>query len=70
MIQEPYPGGYRAHIWDPPLGALDGHPHRPCFMNPTSEGRYDVHFRSAPTSLDHAITNIEQILREVTSARR
>ncbi len=70
MIQEPYPGGYKAYIWNPPLRELEerNHPHRPCFMHP-HDGRYEVHFASTPTSLDHVITNIEQILREATSAR-
>ena len=68
MIQVPYPGGYQAYIWDPPLQALDGHPHRPCFMDPRPDGRYQVHFRSAPTSVDHAIANIEQILQEAVGA--
>jgi hypothetical protein len=41
-------------------------------MNPTRDGRYEIHFRASPVSLDHAITNVETILGEGigSSARR
>lgn len=74
-IEVPYPGGYTVYIWDPPIPELEAinHPHRPCFMDKAREGsseRYRVHFRSTPSSLDHAIANIEQILQEVMEGRR
>jgi len=62
-ILVPYPGGYEAYIWEPPLQELSDHPHRPCFFARGAD-RYNVHFRAMPTSVDHAITNIETILRE------
>lgn len=64
LIEEPYPGGYKAFIWDPPLRELDRHPHRPCFRRNGGGGRYEVHFQSLPASLDHAITNVETVLAE------
>ncbi|MCS7222652.1 MAG: hypothetical protein RML36_07890 [Anaerolineae bacterium] len=73
-VEVPYPGGYTVYIWDPPIGNLKAmnHPHHPCFMDKTREGfsdRYRVHFHTTPSSLDHIITNIEQILREAMSGK-
>jgi hypothetical protein len=69
-IDIPYPGGFTAYIWDPPLGALANHPKRLCFMNGTANGRFLVHFHEMPANLDHAINNIETILAEALGVRR
>lgn len=68
-IDIPYPGGFQALIWDPPLRELLFHRHRPCFQSSGVRGRYRVHFSSMPSSVDHAIANIEQILREAVRSR-
>jgi hypothetical protein len=68
LITVPYPGGYMAYIWDPPLREFRAnHPHRPCFQNPQPDGactRYTVHFHTMPNSIDHAITAIEDVLKD------
>lgn len=65
LIQEPYPGRYQAFIWNPPLPQISRRtPHGPCFQNGQSDGRYQVHYHTAPRSLDHAITTIEDVLAE------
>ncbi len=69
-IDIPYPGGFTAYIWDPPLGALANHPKRPCFMNGTADRRFLVHFHEMPNNLDHAIDNIETILAQALGIRR
>ena len=69
-IEVPYPGGYDAYIWDPPLRELSNHPHRPCFRPNGLGGRYSVHFARTPFSLDHAITNVETVLREATGGSK
>jgi hypothetical protein len=70
LIEEPYPGGYKAFIWDPPLRELERRTsHRPCFRLNGGGGRYEVHFHRMPASLDHAITNVETVLAEALGAR-
>lgn len=64
-IREPYPGGYEAYIWHPPLRELDRNTeHRRCFMEPQPDGRYTIHFWEMPASLDHAVNVIEMVLKE------
>lgn len=63
-VETPYPGAYQAYIWNPPLRELKGNPHRPCFQANGGNGRFEVHFREAPSSLSHAISSIETVLRE------
>ncbi len=70
LIQQPYPGGYTAYIWDPPLKKIRRNTsHGPCFMPNDETGRYQVHFHTAPSSLDHAITSIERVLTEACTGR-
>ena len=69
-IDEPYPGGYAAYIWHPPLDALEHHPHRPCFQSAGGGGRYSVHFYPMPQSVDHLITNVETVLSDALGVRR
>ena len=38
--------------------------HRACFQNKERDGRYQVHYHTAPRSLDHAICTIEDVLGE------
>lgn len=65
LIRIPYSGGYEAYIWHPPLSQLQRHTgHGPCFMPNGESGRYVIHFREIPRSLDHAISNIETVLQE------
>jgi len=64
LIREPYPGGYQAYIWHPPMRALRGRPHEPCFRRDGRDGRYSVHFRRMPASVDHAIVNVEEVLAD------
>lgn len=69
LIQEPYPGRYQAFIWNPPLTELDRQTnHRACFQNGRLDGRYQVHYHTAPQSLDHAICSIEDVLSEACGA--
>ena len=65
-IETPFRGGFQAYIWDPPLRKIATHPHRFCFQRSGAGGRYRVHFRRTPSSLDHTIASIEQVLREAT----
>jgi len=70
LIEVPYPGSYQAYIWDPPLDALwQRTDHGPCFQPDGGGGRYRVHFRHMPASLDHAIIAIEAVLGEAFGAR-
>lgn len=70
LIEAPYPGAYRALIWEPPLGALAGHPHRPCFRrNGHGPECYEVHYNEMPQSLDHAITTVEMVLADALTRR-
>lgn len=70
LIKEPYRGGYEAFIWNPPLRELERNTeHKPCFMQPRLDGRYRVHFREMPVSIDHAIKSIEDVLREAYRIR-
>jgi hypothetical protein len=70
LIQEPYRGGYEAYIWHPPLREIDNNTsHRPCFMQPQRDGRYRVHFREMPATIDHAIKSIEDVLKEAYRTR-
>jgi len=65
FLQEPYPGRYQAFIWDPPMDAIGRNTaHRACFQNKQRDGRYQVHYHTAPCSLDHAICTIEDVLGE------
>ncbi len=65
LIEIPYPDAYHALIWQPPLDALAGHPHRPCFRrNGYGTECYEVHYRDMPQSLDHAITTVELVLAD------
>lgn len=68
-IETPHRGAFMAYIWDPPIGDLARHPHRVCFQPTGVQGRYRVHFRTTPSSYDHAIASIEQVLREATGTR-
>lgn len=65
MIQHPYPGGYTAYIWHPPLTQIQRNtPHGPCFIPNGEAGRFQVYFHLTPSSLDHAITSIERVLAD------
>lgn len=70
MIQEPYPHGYVAYIWHPPIAQIRHNTsHGPCF-NPSGEsGRYQIYFHNTPSSLDHAITSIEAVLAQAYGGR-
>lgn len=71
LIQQPYPGGYTAYIWQPPLAELKRNTtHSPCFIASGEAGRYQVHFHTIPTSLDHVITSIEMVLGQACTGRR
>jgi hypothetical protein len=70
LIQQPYPGGYTAYIWDPPLAEIQRNTgHRACFLPNGEAGRFQVHFHTLPTSLDHAITSIEAVLTAAYTGR-
>ena len=70
MIQEPYPHGYTAYIWQPPIAEIRRNTaHGPCFMPNGESGRYQVYFHNTPTSLDHAITSIESVLAQAYGSR-
>ena len=70
LIQHPYPGGYHAYIWSPPLEELQRNTgHKPCFSPNGEAGRYQIHFHTIPTSVDHAITSIEAVLAEACTGR-
>ncbi|MFQ5859206.1 MAG: hypothetical protein ACE5LU_26700 [Anaerolineae bacterium] len=70
LIREPYPGGFEAYIWDPPLPDLERRTHHhPCFRDRSADGRYKIHFHRAPTSLDHAIASVEAVLGEALGVR-
>jgi hypothetical protein len=70
LIQQPYPGGYIAYIWHPPLAEIQRNTgHRPCFLPNGEAGRFQVHFHTLPASLDHAITSIEAVLTAAYSGR-
>lgn len=65
LVEEPYPGGFRAYIWHPPLEEIRRNTiHSPCFSRNGDGGRYHVHFSQAPRSLDQAITSVELVLAE------
>lgn len=69
-IAEPYPGGFKAFIWHPPLAELDRNTgHRPCFQNGRTDGRFEIHFHTMPASLDHAIAGVEKVLGEALRVR-
>jgi hypothetical protein len=69
LIEEPYPGGYQAYIWNPPIRALERTHYRWCFPSNGGGGRHRVHFHHLPTSLDHAITTIEAVLSEALGTK-
>jgi hypothetical protein len=69
LITQPYPSQFDAYIWDPPLRELEKNTdHRWCFGG-NGGGRHHVHFRLAPTSLDHAITSVEVVLAEALNGK-
>lgn len=64
-IETPYQGAYTAYIYRPPMYALDGHEHRPCFrQNGRGPDWWNIHFSAMPASVDHAITTIEAVLAD------
>jgi hypothetical protein len=68
FIQEPYPGGYQAFIWNPPLTDIRNKTsHGPCFSANGETGRYLIHFHTTPSSIDHVITSIEKVLQQARS---
>ena len=70
LVQEPYPGGYQAYIWNPPIADIRNRTsHGPCFTSNGESGRYLVHFHTTPSSLDHAITCIERVLQQARNGR-
>lgn len=71
QIDLPYPGGYTAYIWHPPLDKIRSNTHHgPCFMPNGEAGRFQIYFHSNPSSLDHAISSIERVLSEAHKRRR
>jgi hypothetical protein len=71
MIQEPYKNGFIVYIWRPPITEIRRNTsHGPCFMPSGENERYQVHFRNAPKSLDHAITCIETVLAQACRHNR
>jgi hypothetical protein len=65
LLREPFPGGWEAFIWQPPLEELNRRTsHAPCFQLSAGDGCYKVHFYDLPRSLDHAIISIEAVLAE------
>lgn len=69
-IQEPYPGGFQAYIWYPPMADIRSRTsHGACFSSNGESGRYHVHFHTTPSSLDHAITSIERVLQQACNGR-
>jgi hypothetical protein len=70
LIVEPYPKGYRAYIWHPPTPDIQRNTsHGPCFSPNGETGRYQVLFHSTPSSLDHVITSIEEVLAQALNGR-
>jgi hypothetical protein len=69
LVHIPYPGGFEAYIWNPPLAELARRTrYRPCFQ-PAGGSRYKVHFHAMPTSLDHAIATVERVLAQAMGVR-
>lgn len=67
MINQPYTGRFDAYIWEPPITELSRNTaHRACFSPNGETGRYQVHFHTMPSSLDHALAQIEHVLKEAT----
>lgn len=65
LIEEPYPKGYAAYIWQPPLAGIRSYTsHGPCFAPSGETGRFRILFHSTPTSLDHVITSVETVLTQ------
>ena len=60
-IKTPYPGSYEPFVWRPPLTTIH-ETHKPCFVQPTNDGRYKVHFKTAPRDLSDAIRAVEYVL--------
>lgn len=70
VVREPYPGGYQAFIWNPPVVDIRNRTsHGPCFIPNGELGRYQVHYHTTPSSLDHAITSIERVLQQACNRR-
>ena len=70
LIRQPYAGSYQAYIWHPPLDELGRNTsHRPCFSQNGEAGRYSIHFRTSPQSLDHTITTVESVLAQACTDR-
>jgi len=65
-IRELHRGFFEAFIWNPPLDALERHPHGPCFQR--RNGRFNVHLNKMPRDVDHLITNVETILKEALTS--
>ena len=64
-ISEPYPGSFAAYIWHPPLTELGRRTsHRPCFSLSGADGRFKIHFHTAPANIDHAIGSVEAVLAQ------
>jgi hypothetical protein len=63
LIVEPYPKGFTAYIWHPPKADIQRNTsHGSCFSANGETGRFHIHFHTMPSSLDHAITSIEEVL--------
>ena len=70
LIQEPYPKGFTAYIWNPPKSDIQRNTsHGPCFSSNGETGRYEILFHSTPTSLDHVITSIEEVLAQALNGK-
>lgn len=70
-IHQPYPGRFEAFIWNPPITELTRYTtHGACFSPKGEGGRYQIHFHTLPSSLDHAISKIEEVLSQAMRKKR
>jgi hypothetical protein len=70
LVREPYPGGFEAYIWRPPLAELRRYTsYAACFQATGGNGSYKVHFHTMPDSVDHTIAAIEEVLGEAVGVR-
>jgi len=70
VVREPYPGGFQTFIWHPPMADIRSRTsHGACFSSNGESGRYQIHFHTTPSSLDHAITGIERVLQQACNGR-
>ena len=70
LIQEPYPKGFIAYIWNPPKPDIQRNTaHGPCFSPNGETGRYHIHFHTMPSSLAHVITSIEEVLAHALNGK-